>query len=61
MTSKNPYVEIINFLDNYYQKALQLSADFSITRDFDWTPLLILNELSVQVGHIYYRLPQPVH
>ena len=60
MTSKNSYVEIINFLDNYYQKALQLSADFGITRDFDWTPLLILNELSVQVGHIYniaYRNP----
>lgn len=45
--------KVISFLDNYYQKARKLSDDFSITRDFDWTPLLILNELSIQVGHIY--------
>lgn len=51
--SNTNYQEIVVFLDNYYQKALKLSEDFSITRDFDWTPLLILNELSVQVGHIY--------
>lgn len=51
--NKNHYTEIIDFLDHYYQKALKLSVDFSITRDFDWTPLLILNELSVQVGHVY--------
>ena len=43
----------IEFLNNYYQKAVQLSKDFSITRNYEWTPLLILNELSVQVGHIY--------
>lgn len=45
--------KVISFLDNFYQKARKLSDDFSITRDFDWTPLLILNELSIQVGHIY--------
>lgn len=45
--------KIISFLDNYYQKAIKLSNDFSITRDYEWTPLLILNELSIQVGHIY--------
>ena len=45
--------KVISFLDNYYEKAIKLSNDFSITRDFDWTPLLILNELSVQVGQIY--------
>lgn len=43
----------ISFLDNYYKKAIKLSNDFGITRDFDWTPLLILNELSIQIGHIY--------
>ena len=45
--------KVISFLDNYYEKARKLSNDFSITRDFDWTPLLILNELAIQVGHIY--------
>lgn len=45
--------KVISFLDNYYEKARKLSDDFSITRDFDWTPLLILNELAIQVGHIY--------
>lgn len=45
--------KIISFLDNYYQKAIKLSNDFSVTRDYEWTPLLILNELSIQVGHIY--------
>ena len=45
--------KIIEFLDNYYNKAQKLSNDFSITRDFEWTPLVILNELAVQLGHIY--------
>ena len=45
--------KIIKFLDNYYSAARKLSDDFSITKDYDWTPLLILNELAVQVGHIY--------
>lgn len=45
--------KVISFLDNCYQKAIKLSNDFSITRDYEWTPLLILNELSIQVGHIY--------
>lgn len=41
------------FLKNYYDKAIKLNNDFSITRSFEWTPLLILNELHIQVGHIY--------
>lgn len=45
--------DIINFLDNYYEKALKLSEDFIITRSCNWNPLLILNELSIQIGHIY--------
>lgn len=45
--------KIIEFLDNYYSKAQKLSNDFSMTRDFEWTPLVILNELAVQLGHIY--------
>ena len=50
----------IEFLNNYYQKAVQLSKDFSITRNYEWTPLLILNELSVQVGHIYNIIYQVI-
>ena len=45
--------KIIEFLDNYYSKAQKLSNDFSMTRDFEWTSLVILNELAVQLGHIY--------
>lgn len=45
--------EIVEFLDKYYLRALKLSAGFSATREFEWTPLLVLNELSVQAGHVY--------
>lgn len=45
--------KIETFLNNYYNKAVKLSDDFSITREYEWTPLLILNELSIQVGQIY--------
>ena len=45
--------DIISFLDNYYEKAIKLSEDFIITRSCNWNPLLILNELSIQIGHIY--------
>lgn len=44
---------IINFLNNYYDKAIKLSNEFSVTRSFEWGNLLILNELSIQIGHIY--------
>ena len=43
----------IEFLNNYYQKAVQLSKDFSITRNYEWTPLLILNELSVWIVNTF--------
>lgn len=45
--------KIIKFLNNYYDKAVKLSNDFAITRSLDWNSLIILNELAVQVGHIY--------
>lgn len=45
--------DIIDFLDNEYDKALQLCKDFDITKEKEWTPLVYLNELQVQIGHIY--------
>lgn len=43
----------IRFLNIHYMNAIKLSDDFSITRTKEWTPLIILNELSIQIGHIY--------
>jgi len=45
--------DILEFLNNYYEKALELSNDFCLTRSCEWSPLLILNELSIQIGHVY--------
>lgn len=44
---------IFSFLNKFYDKALSLSEAFSKTRDKDWGPLVILNELGVQIGQIY--------
>lgn len=43
----------ISFLNIHYMNAIKLSDDFKITRTKEWTPLVILNELSIQIGHIY--------
>ncbi len=43
----------LQFLNNYYARAIRLSDDFGITRIREWSPMVILNELSVQVGHVY--------
>ncbi len=41
------------FVDQFYDQAICLSNAFSITREHDWNALIILNELSVQLGQIY--------
>lgn len=41
------------FVDEFYDQAICLSNAFSITRKHDWNALIILNELSVQLGQIY--------
>lgn len=45
--------DIMKFLNMEYDKALKLCKDFNITKEKEWTPLIYLNELQVQVGHIY--------
>jgi len=45
--------DIISFLDKEYDKALILCKDFDKTKEKEWTPLIYLNELQVQIGHIY--------
>ena len=45
--------EIMLFLNHYYDAALKLSYDFGKTRDHDWSPMVILNELAIQIGHVY--------
>ena len=45
--------DIIEFLDIYYEDALKLVSDFDITKDKEWDPKDYLNELYVQLGHVY--------
>jgi len=45
--------QVPKFLNEFYRKAIVLSDHFSITREKDWNSLIILNELSVQLGQIY--------
>ena len=44
---------MIEFLDQFYDVAIRLSNDFAQTREKEWGPLVILNELGVQIGQIY--------
>lgn len=45
--------DIIQFLNHYYDQALLLSHAFEKTRKCSWNALIILNELSIQIGQIY--------
>ena len=45
--------EIIKFLDVHYNNALKLVSDFDITKNKKWDPQIYLNELYVQLGHVY--------
>lgn len=44
---------VIKFLDIHYQNALKLVSDFDITKENDWNTKDYLNELYVQLGHVY--------
>ena len=41
------------FLLNNYDKAIKLSNRFKKTRLLVWTPLDVLNELAIQIGHVF--------
>lgn len=41
------------FLLNNYDKAIKLSNRFKKTRLLAWTPLDVLNELAIQIGHVF--------
>lgn len=45
--------DIIKFLDIHYKSALKLVSDFDITKNKEWNPRDCLNELYVQLGHVY--------
>lgn len=45
--------DIIKFLDTHYESALKLVSDFDITKSKEWNPQVYLNELYVQLGHVY--------
>ncbi len=45
--------DIIKFLDTHYDAALKLVSDFDITKSKEWNPQVYLNELYVQLGHVY--------
>lgn len=45
--------QIIKFLDKHYENALRLVKAFDSTKEKAWDNLLYLNELYVQLGHVY--------
>lgn len=45
--------DIIKFLDLHYENALKLVSDFDSTKKKKWNSQIYLNELFVQVGHVY--------
>lgn len=45
--------DIIKFLDTHYESALKLVSNFDITKSKEWDPKDYLNELYVQLGHVY--------
>lgn len=45
--------DIIKFLDVHYMEALELHQKFNITKKGNWSSLVLLNEISVQLGHVY--------
>ena len=44
---------IIDFLNIHYKNAIKLVNDFDITKNKKWDEQIYLNELYVQVGHVY--------
>lgn len=45
--------DIIDFLNIHYKNAIKLVNDFDITKNKKWDEQIYLNELYVQVGHVY--------
>ena len=39
------------FLDNYYDKAIELKKNFKITEDKNWNAITVLGEMNTQLGH----------
>lgn len=50
--------DIIKFLDTHYENALKLVSDFDITKSKKWEASDYVQELLVQVGHVYTVLDQ---
>lgn len=48
--------DIIYFIDNYYDKAIELKERFKVTEDKKWDSLTVISELNVQFGHLTYLL-----
>ncbi len=45
--------DIINFLNTHYKNAIKLVENFNITKEKEWQVGEYINELYVQVGHVY--------
>lgn len=50
--------DILKFLDTHYDNALKLVSDFDITKSKKWEASDYVQELLVQVGHVYTVLDQ---
>lgn len=49
-------IEIVEFINNYYDKAIDLKKMFQITENKNWDQFTVLAELNVQFGHLTYLL-----
>ena len=48
--------KILKFINDYYDKSIELKAKFKITEKKTWYPVTVLAELNVQLGHLSYLL-----
>lgn len=53
--------EMIKFLDIHYKDAIKLVNDFDITKNKKWEVKDYLNELYVQIGHVFNVLYNDEH
>ena len=47
-----------DFINNYYDKAIELKKMFQITENKKWNQFTVLAELNVQFGHLAYLLSE---
>lgn len=50
-----------DFLNKYYDKSIELKKRFKITEKKSWDYLTVINELNVQIGHVFSVTKDSLH